>query len=34
MSTKSFPLTLEELRRVADEYGTPFHIYDEQGIHD
>lgn len=34
MSTKSFPLILEELRRVADEYGTPFHIYDEQGIHD
>ena len=34
MSTKSFPLTPEELRRVADEYGTPFHIYDEQGIHD
>lgn len=34
MSTKSFPLTLEELRRLADEYGTPFHIYDEQGIHD
>lgn len=34
MSTKSFPLTLEELRRVANEYGTPFHIYDEQGIHD
>lgn len=34
MSTKSFPLTLEELRRAADEYGTPFHIYDEQGIHD
>ena len=34
MSIKSFPLTLEELRRVADEYGTPFHIYDEQGIHD
>lgn len=34
MSTKSFPLTLEELRRVADEHGTPFHIYDEQGIHD
>lgn len=34
MSTKSFPLTLEELRRLVDEYGTPFHIYDEQGIHD
>lgn len=29
---RKLPLSLPALRRLADTYGTPFHIYDEAGI--
>merc|ERR1711998_559992 len=31
---KVCPLTPEQLREVADQYGTPFQLYDEQAIRD
>lgn len=32
MSGKYFPLSPEELSRLAERYGTPFYLYDERGI--
>ncbi|MBN2508971.1 MAG: diaminopimelate decarboxylase [Spirochaetales bacterium] len=32
MTQKSLPFTKADLERITDEYETPFHIYDEQGI--
>lgn len=32
MSNKNLPFTLDELTKIADEYQTPFHIYDEAAI--
>jgi diaminopimelate decarboxylase len=32
MTTKSVPFTLADVRALANEYPTPFYIYDEQGI--
>lgn len=32
MSNKSLPFSSQEIERIAQEYGTPFHIYDEKAI--
>ncbi|RNC28741.1 MAG: Diaminopimelate decarboxylase [Candidatus Dichloromethanomonas elyunquensis] len=32
MVQKKLPFTTEELARIAQQYGTPFHIYDEKAI--
>ncbi|MDY6083679.1 MAG: diaminopimelate decarboxylase [Dialister sp.] len=32
MSVKAVPFSEDMIRRIADTYGTPFHIYDERGI--
>lgn len=32
MVEKKLPCSEEQLREIAREYGTPFHIYDERGI--
>lgn len=32
MGTKSLPFSSQEIDRIAKEYGTPFHIYDEKAI--
>ena len=32
MSSKALPFTNEEISRIAEQYGTPFHIYDEASI--
>ena len=32
MSVKELPFTFDEISRIADEYKTPFHIYDEPAI--
>ena len=32
MSTKTLPLSSERLKQIAQEYGTPFHLYDEAAI--
>jgi diaminopimelate decarboxylase len=32
MSTKPFPLTKDELDKIAAVFGTPFYLYDEAGI--
>ena len=34
MTDKKIPFSDELIRQVAQQYGTPFHIYDEKGIHD
>lgn len=34
MSEKKLPISGDRLREIAAEYGTPFHIYDEQAIRD
>lgn len=34
MTDKKIPFSDELIRKVAQQYGTPFHIYDEKGIHD
>ena len=31
-SSKSLPFDYETVRRIADEYPTPFYLYDEAGI--
>lgn len=31
-STKPLPFTEEQIRAIAEEFPTPFHIYDEKGI--
>ena len=33
MTDKKIPFSDELIRQVAQQYGTPFHIYDEKGIH-
>lgn len=32
MAVKKLPFNLEELNKIIEQYGTPFHIYDEQSI--
>ncbi|MFW5959638.1 MAG: diaminopimelate decarboxylase [Chitinivibrionales bacterium] len=32
MSEKKLPFSYEEIKRITEEYSTPFHIYDEKGI--
>ncbi|CAA7599766.1 Diaminopimelate decarboxylase [Acididesulfobacillus acetoxydans] len=32
MVAKNLPFTKEQLEQIIDEYGSPFHIYDEQAI--
>ena len=32
MVAKNLPCSEEKLREIAEQYGTPFHIYDEKGI--
>ncbi len=32
MSEKNLPFTHEDITRLTEEYPTPFHIYDEEGI--
>ena len=32
MTDKKIPFSDELIRQVAQQYGTPFHIYDEKGI--
>lgn len=32
MSEKTLPFTLDQIERIAADYPTPFHIYDERGI--
>ncbi|MDR1321340.1 MAG: diaminopimelate decarboxylase [Gracilibacteraceae bacterium] len=32
MTEKTLPLSEEQLREIAEEFGTPFHLYDERGI--
>jgi len=32
MAEKPLPIDAETIRRIADEYPTPFHLYDERGI--
>ncbi|MFO7936980.1 MAG: diaminopimelate decarboxylase [Kiritimatiellia bacterium] len=32
MSAKELPFTFEEISRIAEQYNTPFHIYDEAAI--
>lgn len=32
MVVKNLPCSEEKLRAIAEQYGTPFHIYDEKGI--
>ena len=32
MNSKSLPFSADQLRAIAAEYPTPFHIYDERGI--
>ncbi|NLM20457.1 MAG: diaminopimelate decarboxylase [Peptococcaceae bacterium] len=34
MSKKSLPFSAEQLEQIAEEFGTPFHIYDQKGIID
>jgi diaminopimelate decarboxylase len=34
MSDKTLPFTREEIERIAREYPTPFHIYDERAMRD
>ena len=32
MNNKTLPVSTEQLRQIATEYGTPFHLYDESAI--
>ena len=32
MSSKPLPFTLEQVREIAIEFPTPFHLYDEAAI--
>ncbi|KJS87041.1 MAG: diaminopimelate decarboxylase [Peptococcaceae bacterium BICA1-8] len=32
MAEKKLPFTKEQLQKIVDQYGTPFHIYDEKAI--
>ncbi|SMB87204.1 diaminopimelate decarboxylase [Desulfonispora thiosulfatigenes DSM 11270] len=32
MAKKTLPFTKEQIEKIIDEYGSPFHIYDEQAI--
>lgn len=32
MAEKPLPIDADTIRRIADEYPTPFHLYDERGI--
>ena len=32
MEFPKYPLTLEETKKIAEEFPTPFHIYFEEGI--
>jgi diaminopimelate decarboxylase len=32
MTTKTFPLSLDEVRRLAERFPTPFHLYDEAAM--
>ena len=34
MSNKTLPFTREQIERIAGEYPTPFHIYDERAMRD
>ena len=34
MSTKTFPIDKDELKKIIAKYPTPFHIYDEKAIKD
>lgn len=34
MGQKSLPFSAERLNQIVEEYGTPFHIYDEKAIRD
>ena len=31
---KSLPFNIEDVRRWAEDYPTPFYVYDEKGIRD
>ena len=32
MSSKTFPLSREQLEKIAEQYPTPFYLYDETAI--
>lgn len=32
MASKTLPFTQQQIERIAEQYPTPFHIYDERGI--
>lgn len=32
MAVKNLPFNLEQLQKIREDYGTPFHIYDEEAI--
>ena len=34
MTKKSLPFSAEQLEQIAEEFGTPFHIYDQKAIID
>ncbi|MEM5818036.1 MAG: diaminopimelate decarboxylase, partial [Desulfitobacterium hafniense] len=32
MAVKNLPFNQEQLQKIMEDYGTPFHIYDEEAI--